>query len=347
MISESPPFWWGPADWRAWALWPASALYGALAAKRMDEAAPAKASIPVLCVGNFTVGGAGKTPTAIALAHAARAVGRTPGFLTRGHGGMLGASRLVDPDHDGPSVVGDEALLLADIAPTAVGVDRAAAVRWLQTAGCDFAIMDDGFQSRRLAWDLALVVVDAAHGLGNGHVIPGGPMRAPLAVQARHADALLVVGDGQAAAKAVRACARAAKPVLTARLEAKAGADFSGRRALAFCGIGHPRKFFASLADAGADIVRERVFPDHHVFSEDECAELLADAEALDAAPVTTRKDMVRLEHGRPGARALAERTLVLDIVMTFEVDDSAAALVRETAARFRARMEKQPIPAA
>ena len=338
MISESPPFWWEKPDWRAWALKPLAAIYGAAATWRMDNAAPKAVAAPVMCIGNFTVGGAGKTPTAIALAQAARALGRQPGFVSRGHGGILDRARLVDAAHDGPAIVGDEALLLAAIAPTAVGVDRHAAAETLIAAGCDFVIMDDGFQSRRLAWDFALVVVDAAHGLGNGLVLPAGPMRAPLGVQARHADALLVVGEGDAAALAIRACARAAKPLRAARLATRDAGRFAGRRCLAFSGIGHPRKFFGALAAAGADIVRERSFPDHHMFSEDDCRELKAEAEALDAIPVTTAKDHVRLAGGRAEARALAAMTEILAVELVFEPESAGEALVRETLDRHRAK---------
>lgn len=338
MISESPPFWWTRPDWRAFALAPFAAIYGAVAARRMDRAAPGAIAAPVLCIGNFTVGGAGKTPTAIAMARAAAARGRNPGFVSRGHGGLLGQARLVDPEHDSASAVGDEPLLLAAVAPTAIGVNRLDAANALIAAGCDFIVMDDGFQSRRLAWDFALVVVDAAHGLGNGFVIPAGPMRAPLGVQARHADALLVVGDGGAAAGPIRACARAAKPVYAARLEAAEPARFAARRCLAFCGIGHPSKFLDTLAANGGQIVGERIFPDHHAFSEEDCRELAAEALALDATPVTTAKDHVRLASGRAEARALAAATEVLAVEMAFEPEGVAEALVQETIDRFRAK---------
>lgn len=338
MISEAPPFWWEPSDWRPWMLWPLSALYGLGAGWRMDNASPAAVGAPLLCVGNFTVGGAGKTPTAIRLARAAAKLGRTPGFVSRGHGGVLDKARLVDAGHDLATAVGDEPLLLAAVAPTAVGADRVAGAGELLAAGCDFLIMDDGFQSRRLRWDYALVVIDAGHGLGNGHVIPGGPLRAPMRNQMRHADALLVIGEGDAASSTIRRAARAARPIYHAVTGALEPQKFRGRRVLAYAGIGHPRKFYATLAAAGAEIAATQDFADHYVLAEDECRDLLARARSLDAVPTTTAKDMVRLAHGGPAARALAEASEVLEIELAFEPDEMAEAIVRETITRFRDR---------
>lgn len=338
MISEAPPFWWEPADWRPWGLWPVSAVYGLVAGWRMDHASPVAVAAPILCVGNFTVGGAGKTPACIRLARAAAALGRKPGFVSRGHGGVLEKPRLVDTGHDIASAVGDEPLLLADVAPAAVGADRVACARVLTEAGCDFIIMDDGFQSRRLHWDFSLVVIDSHHGLGNGHVIPGGPLRAPIEVQMRHADALLVVGNEDNAARAVRLAARAARPIYHARIEALAARRFKGRRFLAYAGIGHPDKFYATLAAVGAEVVATRSFADHYVPADDECADLMERATALDAIPVTTAKDMARLVHAGAGARALAEASEVLQIELRFDPDGMAEAIVRETIGRFRDR---------
>ena len=178
MASEAPPFWWAPPDWRARALRPVSALYGLIAGQRMRRARRERIAAPVLCVGNLTVGGTGKTPLAIAMAQAAAGKGLKPGFLSRGYGGSISAPHLVDPDHDSARVVGDEPILLAAHAPVAVTPNRAAGARLLIEKGCNFLIMDDGFQSARIHIDYALLVVDAWRGLGNGHVIPGGPLRA-------------------------------------------------------------------------------------------------------------------------------------------------------------------------
>nr|MBA3447364.1 tetraacyldisaccharide 4'-kinase [Pseudaminobacter sp.] len=168
MASEAPPFWWEPADWRARMLAPAAWLYARVANWQMVSARREKIALPVLCIGNFTVGGTGKTPVAIALAKQARRMGLKPGFLSRGHGGSFVSPHIVDLAHDSARHVGDEPLLLAEHAPVAVTPNRAAGAMMLQDRGCDFLIMDDGFQSARIHLDYALLVVDARYGLGNG-----------------------------------------------------------------------------------------------------------------------------------------------------------------------------------
>jgi tetraacyldisaccharide 4'-kinase len=186
MVSEAPPFWWQPSDWRAWALYPLSALYAAAARHRLEGAERVPVHAPVLCVGNFTVGGAGKTPIAIALAREARRQKLKPGFLSRGHGGAVHQPRLVDAEGDAARHVGDEPLVLARAGPTVVTPNRKAGAELLVAHGCDFIVMDDGFQSARIHMDFALIVVDSHYGIGNGHTIPGGPMRAPRARTTSH-----------------------------------------------------------------------------------------------------------------------------------------------------------------
>ena len=338
MASEAPPFWWEKSDWRAWMLWPVSAVYGAVARYRLDNAPREEVPLPVLCIGNFTVGGAGKTPVAIAFAETARALGRTPGFLSRGHGGSLTHPHLVDPQKDSARLVGDEPLLLAAHGPVAVSADREGAAKLLQEAGCDFIIMDDGFQSARIHIDFALLVVDGVSGLGNGHVIPGGPMRAPLADQLRHGDAVLVMGEGDAGDYVVRKAARAGKPVHRARVEVVNGDAFCKKRVFAFAGIGDPSKFYASLRGAGADIAATRNFGDHHPYSDDELEELVSAAKTARAKLVTTAKDAVRLSGGSSLARSVAGRVLVLNIRARFETSATGDRIVTETLNSFRLR---------
>ena len=219
MTSEAPPFWWQAPDWRAYALYPISAIYGTVARRRMTAARREPIDVPVLCVGNFTVGGAGKTPVAIALARQARRMKLSPGFLSRGFGGKFPVPHVVDVHRDSARHVGDEPLLLAAHAPVAVTPDRAAGAKLLASRGCDFLIMDDGFQSARIHMDYALLVVDGRRGVGNGHVIPGGPVRAPLVHQMRFVQGLLKVGEGEAANDIIRMAARAGRPVYEAHTE--------------------------------------------------------------------------------------------------------------------------------
>jgi tetraacyldisaccharide 4'-kinase len=335
MASEAPPFWWDGPDWRARLLWPVSSLYGLVAARRMEGARRERVGVPVLCVGNPTVGGAGKTPLAIALARQAEEMGLTPGFLTRGHGGSLGKPHLVDPHHDSAKSTGDEPLLLARHALTAVTPNRAAGARLLIGEGCDFLIMDDGFQSARIHFDYGLLVVDARRGLGNGHIIPGGPVRAPLVNQLRHADAVIRMGKGDGADRVVRLAARAGRPVYEAVARPRPGSGVEGKDFLAFAGIGDPGKFFDTVAQAGGRVVATRSFPDHHFYSDDNLADLLAQADAAGVGLVTTAKDAVRIRQSSDIGAALLARLSVVEIDAEFELPDVPARIIADTLSAF------------
>lgn len=336
MASEAPPFWWEKPDWRALALSPLSAAYGAVAGRRMKSARREKIAAPVLCIGNFTVGGSGKTPVAIALCRQAIAMGLRPGFLSRGHGGSFGEPHVVDVDHDSAKHVGDEPLLLAAHAPVAVTPDRAAGAQLLiERHGCDFLIMDDGFQSGRIHIDFALIVVDARYGLGNGHVIPAGPLRARVSDQLPFADALLRMGDGTAADAVVRQAARAGKPIFAARVRPRA--DIAGRKFLAFAGIGHPDKFFRSIEEAGATVAISRSFPDHHFYAQDELSDLAADAAKEGLGLITTAKDAARLAQ-EPLPEGFREELDVLEIETVFDLEHTPERIVNETREAWRRR---------
>lgn len=336
MASEAPPFWWNKPDWRAYALSPLSALYGLVAGRLMATARRERFDLPVLCVGNFTVGGSGKTPVAISLARQARQMGLAPGFLSRGHGGSFGRPHIVDAHHDSAKHVGDEPLLLAEYAPVAVTPSRAAGAKLLVEQGCDFLIMDDGFQSAHIHIDYALLVVDARYGVGNGHVIPGGPLRAPLLTQLRFADAVLKMGEGTAADHIVRKASRAGKPVYEAVVRPRNELAFAGRRFLAFAGIGHPDKFFDTLKRAGGIVEMTRSFGDHHVYAEDELNDLVAAARAEGLELVTTAKDAARLRHGAP--QAFLDQLEVLEIDAVFELDRAPGRIIEETLDVWRRR---------
>lgn len=296
---QAPAFWWlaQPVP-LARMLAPAGAIYGAVTALRMALAGRAAAR-PVVCVGNFTAGGAGKTPAAIALAHLLRDLGHAPVFLSRGYGGALrGPPRRVDRRADTAALVGDEPLLLAREAPAIVSADRFAGAARCVEAGASVIVMDDGLQNPSLQKTLRIAVVDGARGAGNGLCLPAGPLRAPLERQLKHVDLVVVVGAGGAGERiAARATARGL-PCLTARLEPAPAAIalLRGRKVHAFAGIGHPEKFFESLEACGAILAGRRAFPDHHAYSGAELASIRATAKESDALPVTTEKDIVRIE---------------------------------------------------
>ncbi len=299
---------------------------------------PPEAPIPVLCVGNLTVGGAGKTPIAITLAKAAKKLGFSPGFLTRGHGAGLVHPRLADPEHDSAWHAGDEAMLLSRHGPTAVTKNRKAGAKLLVDAGCDFAIMDDGFQSARLRFDLSLIVVDGQRGIGNGHIIPGGPLRAPLRSQLQRADAIVKLGEGNAADIIVRQAARAGKPLYQAVVRTINSKSFADRRFLAFAGIGNPQKFFDTVGSTGAEVAIVREFGDHHSYTDHNIAELTAEAAAAGLDLITTEKDAARFINGNAAAIEFLSKLSVLKIEAEFDPKTVAERLVGETVNIFKRR---------
>jgi tetraacyldisaccharide 4'-kinase len=312
---KTPAFWYRPPGAAARLLAPLGALYGLAGRLRHATATPATAPLPVLCVGNLVAGGAGKTPVALALLAALARRGIAAHAVTRGHGGREHGPLTVDPARHDAGAVGDEALLLATQAPTWIARDRAAGCRAAAAAGAGAVVLDDGFQNPGVIKDLSLVVVDGAVGFGNGHLLPAGPLREPVARGLGRADALVVVGADacDVAARYQRDIGH--RPVLTARLEPEpaAAAGLTGCRVLAFAGIGRPEKFFATLESLGAVLVATHAFADHHPFTCPEAMALVQRAEALDAVPVTTAKDAVRL----PGAaRALVR---VLPVVLRWD----------------------------
>lgn len=337
MASEAPPFWWERPDWRAYALYPLSRSYAFFAGRRLVNAKRQKIDAPVLCVGNFTVGGTGKTPLAIALARQAKTMRLKPGFLSRGHGGSVTEPHLVDREKDSARQVGDEPLLLAAHAPTAITPQRASGAELLIERGCDFLIMDDGFQSAQLHMDYALIVVDGRYGVGNGHVLPGGPLRADLGEQVRLSTGIVRMGDDKGAEIVVRQAARAGRPVFEASVRPRDAKAFDGRRFLAFAGIGHPDKFFRTVSDVGGSVVMSRSFPDHHHYTNEDLRQLLATAEAAGLELITTEKDAIRLHNGT-APEELVARLAVLEIDCVFEAKQTARRIITDTLDAWRER---------
>lgn len=301
---KAPAFWWRARRTAAARLLsPIGAVVGAVAARRMAREPAVRLGIPVICVGNPTVGGAGKTPVALAIAALLAQHGRRPVFLTRGYRGRLAGPVVVGPQHTAADV-GDEPLLLADCAPTVVSRERGAGGTLAATLG-DVVVMDDGFQNPALGKDLSILVLDAAVGIGNGLVTPAGPMRAPLAAHLPHAGALALV---ESVDEAQTPLPPLSLPVHLVRLVQTPRTPLCGVRVLAFAGIGRPEKFFAGLAAQGAEIVARRSFGDHAEYGEEAARALLREAEAKQLMLLTTTKDMKRLAAGGEEARRLAAR---------------------------------------
>jgi len=284
-MPRAPAFWFRDG-WLARLLSPLSAIGAAVTARRVAKPGW-RAPVPVICCGNVTLGGAGKTTVVLDLAQRLRARGHAVHILLRGYGGRSLGTHRVDPT-DTAAEVGDEALLLAAVAPTWIGADRAASARTAVAAGASVLLMDDELQNPSLHKDLSLLIVDGATGFGNGRVLPAGPLREPVAVGAARCQAAVLIGPAVPLPEGL--------PVLHASLvQGPEIAALQGRRVLAFAGIAYPEKFFAPLAAAGADIARRMPFPDHYPYSGGELETLLAEAARLDAIPVTTPKDAVRL----------------------------------------------------
>lgn len=334
-LDEAPPFWWRKKPGAlALALFPVGFLWGRVAGLRMGRPPDNSVSVPVLCVGNFVAGGAGKTPAVLAFGRAAKRKGRRPGFLSRGYGGRIVGPAIVDTEKHRAVDVGDEPLELAQVSITAISANRVAGAALLAEKGCDFIIMDDGFQNPGLAKDFSLVVVDAKRGLGNGLPIPAGPMRAPLDTQLMHADAVLVVGDAPGGDEVIRSTARRGKPVYAANIRATGSRrQWIEKRVLAYAGIADPEKLFDSLAEAGAVIVVARSFPDHHLFSDEDARELLELAQSSDLELATTTKDLLRMRGGGPMLERLADNSRAFTIKLEFE-DIRTGDMIIETAVR-------------
>jgi tetraacyldisaccharide 4'-kinase len=283
---------------------------GALARRRCTT--PYNAGRPVVCVGNFVAGGAGKTPVALAIADWYLAKGFSPHFLTRGYGGRLAGPLRVDLQTHAAADVGDEALLLARTAPTWVSRARPAGAETAIASGADIVIMDDGFQNPVLYKDLSIVVVDGGYGIGNGRVIPAGPLREFLKDGLSRTDVMVILGQNQAFKLIANI------PIIDASLVPNATSLLpDSRPVVAFAGIGRPQKFFDTLSEIGFDITVAKTFPDHHPYSDREISALKSLALENGARLITTEKDLVRLN------TANADGIEVVQI--TVEWGDSAA----------------------
>jgi tetraacyldisaccharide 4'-kinase len=325
-----PPFWWYRRKGALGsALAPLGNLYGRIAEQRYAQGTPYRSALPVICIGNFTAGGGGKTPTAIAIAALLKQLGAKPAFLTRGYGGASEGPVLVTWG-DRATQVGDEPLLLADAAPTMVAADRPAGAKAIEATDASVIVMDDGFQNPSLAKDLSLVVVDGGVGVGNGLIIPAGPLRAPLEAQIARASVLIVIGEEDRVAKLIEAFTARAKPVLKARMVPRQDRRWlSILPVIGFAGIARPEKFFATLRNEGARLIDTRAYPDHYRYSERQARSLLKEAKDCNAMLVTTEKDYVRLDGDPESAVAeLKHRARPFAIAIEFADQEAVKRLL-------------------
>lgn len=321
---KEPAFWYTKGDLRGLALAPLGWIYAALTARRLSGAKPERLDIPVICVGNINAGGTGKTPTVIALTQRLRDLGHVPHVVSRGHGGSLPGPTSVDPAKHRAEQVGDEPLLISAFCDIWVSKDRAAGGRAAQDAGATVIVLDDGFQNPALHQDLKIVVVGATRQFGNRRCIPAGPLREPVTTGLTRADALITIGapDAQAAfdttiPKDLPRFQAELRPLQT-------GMDWSGGSYIAFAGIGQPQKFFETLKELGATLVRTEALADHEPLSSAFLSRLERVALAQGAQLVTTEKDAARLPPNWRG------KILTLPVRLEFVDEDAVTQMLKE-----------------
>lgn len=311
------PKYWQSNSFLSKLLAPLGWIYGTLTQLRLKYHKALKVKIPVICVGNITAGGTGKTPVAIALAKMLETEMFHPFFVSRGYGGKL-QNVVVNHKKHTAHEVGDEPLLLAQQAPVVVNANRHQGAELAIQEGADIIIMDDGFQNPILAKDLSFLVFDGNYGIGNGKIIPAGPLRETFANGIKRADALIILGKDKH-----NLAERSNLPVFFGHTEA-IQTTISHPRILAFAGIGHPQKFYHTLSIHGFDVVKTVDFPDHHFYSKDELENLVATAQKLDAEIYTTGKDFVKIP------ASMRKYINVLEIAVVWDEPEKLTAFIKE-----------------
>ncbi len=304
------PKFWGQRGPLAMLLAPLGLVTAAVTARRMRKPGFSP-GIRIICVGNASVGGAGKTTVVLDLL--ARLPERKKFALTRGYGGRMTGPLLVDRRKHTADDVGDEAMLLATLAPTIVAADRAAGARLALAEGARLIIMDDGLQNPGVVKSVSLLVIDGGAGFGNGLLLPAGPLREPVAAAAARVQAAVLIGADETGALALLP---ASLPVLRANLVPDCRERLGRRPVIAFAGIGRPEKFFRSVLSLGAELVASHAFPDHHIYSASDSARLLNEAATRGATLVTTAKDATKLPP------SLLAASLVVNVRLDWEDED-------------------------
>ena len=307
---KQPPFWHQSCSLWSCVLWPLGQIYGLIIAARFLLTKPFVAPIPVICVGNLSVGGAGKTPVCLALAQMLK--NHRPYFLTRGYLGSLSEPTLVNLKKHQAGEVGDEALLLAKAAPTIMSKDRVAGAKLAFELGAGLIIMDDGFQNPSLQKDVSLLVFDD-YSLGNGCIFPAGPLRESLRQGMKRADGIILLGSKKV---------QTFLPIFMAQAQVLGLKE--KEKLMAFCGIGQPLKFFNALRKAGHELVLTQSFPDHYVYSENDLKSLWEAAQKVKAKVVTTSKDWVKLPE------KWQKKIQVVDIHLAFKNQNSLVKFITE-----------------
>lgn len=292
MWRSAPSFWQNNDSIASRLLQPVSGLYQCISGLRNHYTKTTTVSQPVICIGNLTAGGAGKTPIAIALSKILQQYQVNIAFLSRGYGGNYKGVHNVNPEIDSAHSVGDEPLLLSQHAAAWISRNRITGANNAIEAGAEVIIMDDGFQNPSIAKDLSVIVIDGNYGLGNQRIIPAGPLRETLENALERTQAVIIIGDDR---HHIAQQIPPSIPVLAATLKPAQGYTLPSKRYIAFAGIGNPNKFFSTLQSLECDLIATFPFPDHYPYTESDLQRLLAIAHDTNAHIITTEKDWVRI----------------------------------------------------
>ena len=290
---KAPKFWYLKKDtFLSRSFYPLSLLFRLGTKFRNVISYTNKFTFPVICIGNIVVGGAGKTPVAIKIGELLKFAGYNPHFISKGYAGVIKKSTLVEAWHS-PKSVGDEPLLLSQIAPTWIGKDRNSSIKLAKKKGADCIIMDDGFQNPTIHKDFSIVVINASQEFGNKRVMPAGPLRESIARGLSRTNLIIVIGEIK---NSLQKNIPDHIPVIQAKFKINnENKIFKGQKITAFAGIAYPEKFFTSLGEQGAKIIKEITYPDHHIYSENDLLSLAEIANKNQSILVSTEKDFVRV----------------------------------------------------
>ena len=290
---KAPKFWYLKRDTiYSIILYPLSLLFRLGTEIRNITTTKINSTIPVICVGNIVLGGAGKTPVSLKIGKILKLAGYQPNFISKGYAGIIKTSTLVESWHS-PKSVGDEPLLLSQIAPTWIGIDRNYSIKLAAERGCDCIIMDDGFQNPSIHRDFSIIIINESQEFGNKRVIPSGPLRESIKKGLSRTNLVVVIGN---ITKNLKEVIPDHIPILSAKFKINNEKKiFKGQKITAFAGIAYPEKFFNSLLEQGAKIVKKITYPDHHIYDENDLLSLAEIANKTQSILVSTEKDFVRI----------------------------------------------------
>ena len=312
MTASAPKFWYLKNDtFFSRILYPLSLLFRLATKIRNILSHAHKSNLPIICIGNIVVGGAGKTPVAIAIGKLLIEAGYNPHFISKGYAGIVKTSSLVESWHS-PQSVGDEPLLLSKIAPTWIGSNRNKSIHLAYEKKADCIIMDDGFQNPTIHKDFSIIVINASQEFGNKRVMPAGPLRESIKRGLSRTNLIIVIGE---ITNSLQKNIPDHIPIIQAKFKINnENRIFKGQKITAFAGIAYPEKFFTSLREQGAKIIKEITYPDHHIYDENDLLSLAEIANKTQSILVSTEKDFVRI----PKAYRSLINTLQGEIIFEF-----------------------------